>query len=173
MANIESRVVWSSASRVTVVPIAAAASTTGRTFFRASSWPPSSAWAEHGQLHGHLGAGAEVQRLEPVDQLQVRVAGGLGLLGGGDVLADDVHRQLQALVGQLPDDRDDLVDRLAGDEPVDDRLGHGRGGDQPTHPVAAGRGENHGTQHGAPPLTNQHRAVTRRFGNGTENHREI
>lgn len=44
MANIESRVVWSSASRVTVVPIAAAASTTGRTLARASSWPPSSAW---------------------------------------------------------------------------------------------------------------------------------
>lgn len=44
MANIESRVVWSSASSVTVVPISAAASTTGRTLARASSWPPSSAW---------------------------------------------------------------------------------------------------------------------------------
>ncbi len=44
MANIESRVVWSSASRVTVVPMAAAASTTGRTLPSASSWPPSSAW---------------------------------------------------------------------------------------------------------------------------------
>lgn len=44
MANIESSVVWSSASRVTVVPIAAAASTTGRTFARASSWPFSRAW---------------------------------------------------------------------------------------------------------------------------------
>ena len=37
MANIESRVVWSSASSVTVVPMAAAASTTGRTLARASS----------------------------------------------------------------------------------------------------------------------------------------
>ncbi|CAM5664386.1 hypothetical protein SALBM217S_09353 [Streptomyces griseoloalbus] len=44
MANIESRVVWSSASRVTVVPISAAVSTTGRTLARASSWPPGSAW---------------------------------------------------------------------------------------------------------------------------------
>ncbi len=43
MANIESRVVWSSASRVTVVPMAAAASTTGRTLASASSWPLSSA----------------------------------------------------------------------------------------------------------------------------------
>ena len=40
IANIESRVVWSSASRVTVVPMAAAASTTGRTLASASSCPP-------------------------------------------------------------------------------------------------------------------------------------
>src|SRR5690606_24351049 len=39
-ANIESRVVWSSASRVTVVPMAAAASTTGRTLGSARWWTP-------------------------------------------------------------------------------------------------------------------------------------
>ncbi|MGX1249999.1 hypothetical protein RKD48_002510 [Streptomyces ambofaciens] len=157
MANIESRVVWSSASSVTVVPISAAALDDRADVGERQLVTAVQRLTEHGELHGHLGAGAEVERLEPVDQLQVGVAGGLGLRGGGDVLADDVHRQFQALIGQLPDDRHDLVDRLAGDEPVDDRLGHGRGRDETTHPVAARRGENHGTQHGAPPLTNQHR----------------
>ena len=58
---------------------------------------------------------------EPLDQLQVGVPGDGGLLGGGDVLADHVQGDFQAPVGEVLDDRDDLVDRLAGDEAVDDR----------------------------------------------------
>ncbi len=106
---------------------------------------------EHGQLDGHLGPGAQLQLLEPVDERQVRVAGGGSLLGGGDVLADDVHRQFETLGGEVLDDRHDLVHRLTGDEAVDDLLGHRRRRDQPTHLIAARGGEYHGTQHGAPP----------------------
>ncbi len=109
--------------------------------------------AEHGQLDGHLHALAQPQVREVADQLQVGVPGGGGLLGGGDVLADDVHRQLQALGRQVLDDRDDVGHGLAGDEAVDDLLGHRGRRDQASHPVAARRGENHGTQHGAPPQT--------------------
>lgn len=81
--------------------------------------------AEHRQLDGHLGALAEAQLLEAADELQVGVPGGVRLLDGGDVLADDVEGDLQAAVAQLLDDRDDVVDRLTGDEAGDDLLGPG------------------------------------------------
>lgn len=116
--------------------------------------------AEHGQLHGHLGAGAQAEVLQALHELQIRVAGGLGLRGGGDVLADDVERDLQTLVRGVLDDRHDLVDGLPGDEAVDDLLGAGRGRDEPAHLVAARCGENHGTQHGAPPRMYGRRAAT-------------
>src|SRR5690606_38698843 len=53
--------------------------------------------AEHGQLHGHLDAVAQLQRGQPLDPFEVGATGRPGLGGRGDVLADDVHRQLQAV----------------------------------------------------------------------------
>ena len=94
------------------------------------------------------------------------------VLGYVWLLADDVHRDFQALAREVLDDRDDLVDGLAGDEAVDDRLGHRGCRDQTAHLFAARGGENHGTQHGAPPQRSQQEAGSRRFGYGTENHRE-
>ena len=94
-------------------------------------------------LHRHL-AGQGGQRL-------LDVGSGGGLPGSGDVLADDVHREVQAVRREALDDGHDVVEGLAGDEPVDDLLGHRGRRDQASHPVAARRGENHGTQHGAPP----------------------
>jgi hypothetical protein len=111
--------------------------------------------AEHRQLDRHLDPLAEAEVLQPLDEREVGVPGGGGLLGGGDVLADDVHRQLQPLAGEVLDDRHDVVDRLARDEAVDDLLGHRGRRDQASHPVAARRGKNHGTQHGAPPQTSR------------------
>ncbi len=129
--------------------------------------------AEHGQLDRHLDLPAELQLAQPVDQLEVGVPGGKGLLRGGDVLADDVHRQLQAPVRQVLDDRDDVGNRLTRDEAVDDLLGHRGRRDKASHPVAARRGENHGTQHGAPPQQkHQKTAESPLFGYGTGNHRE-
>lgn len=135
--------------------------------------------AEHRELDGHLGPGAQAEALQPADELQVGVARGGGLLGRGDVLADDVEGDFEALAGGVLDDRDDLVDGLTGDEAVDDLLGAGRGRDEPAHPVAARRGENHGTQHGAPPTESTNEATPpympsnehKRY--STENHREI
>jgi hypothetical protein len=111
--------------------------------------------AEHRQLDGHLGLGAEAQVLEACDQLEVGVARGGGLLGGGDVLADHVEGDFEAPAAGVHDDRHDVVDALTGDEPVDDLLRAGGCRDETAHPVAARRGENHGTQHGAPPQTSR------------------
>ena len=122
---------------------------------------------------GRSNGPANAQPAEPPSATNSYMSmGGGGLLGGGDVLADDVHRQLQPPGGELLDDRDDVVDRLTGDEAVHDLLRHRGRRDQASHPVAARSGENHGTQHGAPPHTNPYEAVARRSGNGTENHRE-
>lgn len=123
--------------------------------------------AEHRELDGHLGPGAQAEVLQAVDQLQVRVARGGGLLGRRDVLADDVEGDLEALPGGVLDDRDDLLDRLAGDEPVDDLLGPRSSRNETAHLVTARRSEDHGSQHGAPPTERYERGPYRQELNQT------
>ncbi len=117
--------------------------------------------AEHRQLDRHLGLLAESQARQVLDEFEVGVTRGVGLLDGGDVLAHHVERELQALLREVHDDRDDLVDRLAGDEPVHHGLGHRGGRDDSAHLVAARSGEDHGTQHGAPPTGGRSRHTVR------------
>jgi hypothetical protein len=97
-------------SRVTVVPIAVAASATGRTSSSARSWPSGSDWP-------------------------------LGLGAGGDVLAQVVERDQDAVAVEGPHDGERVVEGLPGDEPVDHPPGRGVTGDQAAQTGATGRGQ--------------------------------
>ena len=92
MLSVESVVVWSSMSRVTVVPALRAARQIVRAFSSAILWPTSGQrLADRGQLDRHLGAAAQALRGELLEEVDVRRHGGVGLLGVEGVLAEEVE----------------------------------------------------------------------------------
>ena len=94
-------VVWSSMSRVTVVPALRAARQIRRAFSVASFGPiVGQRLADRGELHADLGVAGEAGAAEPLEQLEVRRHGRLRLRLVEGVLAEEVERDVQPVVDQ-------------------------------------------------------------------------
>ena len=152
-ASVESTVRWSSMSRVTVVPIAVAASTTGRTSSSARSCPSRQRLAEGRQLHRHLGGrGPGRSGGQPVEQRAGRRPG-CASASARSVMSSPRWSRVtcDAVGGQRADGGERVVQGLAGDEPVDDPAGGRVAGDGTAQPGTAGRGEQGLLQSTGPP----------------------
>ncbi|MBB3732445.1 hypothetical protein FHR33_008305 [Nonomuraea dietziae] len=88
------------------------------------------------QLHRHLGARAEAQRAQLLQQGDVGLRGRGGGARVARLLAQMVDGDGQAAVDQPLDGRACLGDGLAGDEPVDDLSGERQPGHRAAHEPA-------------------------------------
>ena len=130
-------VVWSSMSRVTVVPAFGRRLADGPGVLEGDGVAVlRQGLADGAELDAHLGGAVrgEVGLGERLEQVHVGVAGGLGAGPVGGVLAEVVDRREAVGRAQLGRDGDRLVDGLTRDVARDDRAAHGclhhRGPDQ-------------------------------------------
>ena len=123
---MESTVVWSSMSRVTVVPARVAAAQIAAACSRAIRSPsPGSAWPSAESLTDTSTACARPRSASAVEQRDVRDAGGRGVDRVGDVLAEVVDGDQQPALDQRADRRHRGVEVVARDEATDETAGRG------------------------------------------------
>ena len=123
---MESVVVWSSMSSVTVVPAALAASQMRRGVLQRDLLAVArQRLADRGELHRHLGARGQPLLGEPLENREVGVAGRLGLAALDRVLAEVVEAHQPSAADQHTADVDRLLGAGAGHEP-----GHHAAGDR-------------------------------------------
>ena len=152
MPRVESTVVWSSMSSVTVVP-----ARVGRGADRGGvvqGDPVAVArqrLAERRELDRHLDGVRQAEVGDAVEQSDVREAGGPGVDRVGDVLAEVVHGDQQPALDQRTDRRRRGTEVVTRDEATDETPGGRVGGDQAADPRVVGDGEHGRTEHGRPP----------------------
>ncbi len=149
-------VVWSSASRVTVVPALRAARQIRRAFSRASLWPDlGQRLPDRGELDAHLRVAREAGLGERLQQLQVVADGVLGLRLVEGVLTEEVERDVQSVLDQLAGRTDRVAGALAGHVVGDDPAAHRHAGDDLLDATAPGEQQQCLTQHSGSSMGNR------------------
>ena len=131
MRSVASILVWSSASRVTVVPAALAAAQILVMFSRAVfSLVLGEVESDGGRLDRDLGraAAGHAARVEPAEQPHVLVGDGAGLLRVDGVLAEVVQADQQAVIQLPPADGERVIGAIPGPRRVVRQRRHGSAG---------------------------------------------
>ena len=129
ISSVESVVVWSSMSRVTVVPASVAAAQMARALSYASC--SSKAWPSAESFRLTSAAGREAGAGQGGEQREVLLADRVGLLGGERVLAEVVEGDRQPVADELAGGAERVVGAGAGDEAADDVAAERGGLDEP------------------------------------------
>ena len=121
IASVESVVVWSSMSRVTVVPALRAARQMVRAFSSAILWPSSGRnWPMALSLTDTSAPRVSPRAESCCEDVEVRRDGRVGLLGVEGVLAEEVEGDPEPVVGERGGRVDGGLGGLAGDVAADD-----------------------------------------------------